>query len=195
VIGPHIGIAKTLLEIGPGGGFALNYFRQKGLTVKGVETSESSSAFMRQRLGIPVENAMLEKYVDANTYDLVILNHVLEHFLDIHTAMEKLKSLVTPGGLLYIRVPNHDSYDRRQMGEKWPAYLPFHISYFSEKSLRMLYAQYGFEVILTSSYVSENFMKGYPAILRKIGRKVIQLSGMENRFSGRSITILGRRTS
>jgi 2-polyprenyl-3-methyl-5-hydroxy-6-metoxy-1,4-benzoquinol methylase len=184
---------KSILEIGPGGGFALKYFADMGLRAKAVETSDSSSTFMRVKLGLEVENAMLETYDNLEQFDIVMLNHVLEHFLDLRGTMGKLYKLVAPGGLLYVRVPNHDSYDRRMMGKAWPAYLPFHISYFSEESLRQLFSQTGFEVASTSSFVSERFMHGAPTFARKIGRRLLRLLGREDQYKGRTIAIIGKK--
>jgi SAM-dependent methyltransferase len=131
----YLGRAKSLLEIGPGGGFSLKGFERAGLAVKGVETSTSSADFARKRLHLAITQSNLENYQDSQQYDIVMLNHVLEHFVDIHKAMQILTALVSLSGILYMRVPDHDSYDRRAYSDKWPAYLPFHISYFSEQSL------------------------------------------------------------
>ena len=193
IIGPYMNGAKSLLEIGPGGGFALKHFEQRGLRVKGVETSDSSAAFMRERLGLEVDQALLETYPLTEPADVVMLNHVLEHFLDLRNAMERLRALVATGGLLYVRVPNHHSYDRRRMGASWPAYLPFHISYFSEASLRLLFAEYGFTVLKTSSFVSEQFLKNLPGPVRQLGIRALTFMGLQNQFSGRTISIVGRK--
>ena len=193
LIGPYLNGSKSLLEIGPGGGFALKHFQQRGMRVKGVETSDSSAQFMRERLNIEVENAMLETYPLGEQWDVVMLNHVLEHFLDVRAAMERLAALVSKGGLLYVRVPDHDSYDRRRMGNAWPAYLPFHISYFSEKSLRLLFEEYGFKVQKTSSFISEQFMRGTPGPVRQLGIRLINFLGLQGRFAGRTVAIVGRK--
>ena len=184
---------QSVLEIGPGGGFALKHFEQQGKQVLAVETSAASSQFMRQRLGLAVENAMLETFQTTETWDLVMLNHVLEHFLDLRAAMAKLSSLVATGGLLYIRVPNHNSYDRRQMGNAWPAYLPFHISYFSEQSLRLLLQQSGFQLVHTSSFISENFLKGAPKFVRQLGIRILKAMGKADSYQGRTVAIVGRK--
>jgi len=195
ILGRHIDAVKSVLEIGPGGGFALAFFKNLGKEVKGVETSASSSVFMREKLGLSVDNAMLEDYSDPTQYDLVFLNHVLEHFLDPQAAMRKLASLVSPSGLLYIRVPNHNSYDRRAMGNAWPAYAPFHISYFSDASLKKLYEQNGFDVLVTQSFLSDQFLIGWPAQVRHVAKKIIALAGLQRNFSGRTISIVGRKRS
>lgn len=184
---------KSLLEIGPGGGFSLKAFERKGLAVKGVETSSSSVKFARERLQLAVSHSGLEDYTDTQQYDIVMLNHVLEHFVDLHKVMQILNSLVNNAGLLYVRVPDHDSYDRKVFSDKWPAYLPFHISYFSEQSLRILLNTHGFQVLEVKKYISEKFMEGFPSFMRKLTKKIITQASLTEKFSGRTITIIARK--
>lgn len=184
---------ESLLEIGPGGGFNLRAFEKAGLKVKGVETSSSSAAFAQTKLHLPIVNSSLEKYKDNKQYDIVMLNHVLEHFVDLHRIMLQLKNLVAKSGLLYIRVPDHDSYDRKAFKEKWPAYLPFHISYFSEKSLTILLTSYGFKIVEVKKYVSEKFLEKYPSAIKKTGKKIVAMAGLTSMYSGRTITIIAKK--
>ena len=39
-------------------------------------------------------------------FDLIVMSHVLEHLVDPSVAIEKLKSMLAPGGWLYLEVPN-----------------------------------------------------------------------------------------
>ncbi len=73
--------AKKMLEIGPGGGFALKAFSNMGYNVTGLETSTSAVDFIRNRLGLQVINASMEAFEPGENgkYDLILLNHVLEH--------------------------------------------------------------------------------------------------------------------
>lgn len=187
--------SQRLLEIGPGGGFALKAFQQAGLQVMGVETSTSSCHFAQERLGIPMVNSALEAFEAPHRFDVVMLNHVLEHFTDLQMVMRKLNSLLVPGGLLYIRVPDHDSYDRRTYGDQWPAYLPFHISYFSARSLSIILQKYGFAVLEVKKYISEKVMSDMPTVIRSLVKKGIVTAGLTDKYSGRTITVIGRKTS
>lgn len=184
--------SSTILEIGPGYGLQLKYMANAGYKVKGVETSANAAAFIKDKLGLPVERSSLEEYNDKNTYDILMLNHVLEHFTDLPLAMKKVKLLLKIGGHLYLRVPNHDSYDRRKMGIKWPAYLPFHISYFSKKSLKILLAKYNFEIISTEEYVSDEFLKKFPKYIRKPLKLLMFILGISPFLNGRTITLIAK---
>jgi SAM-dependent methyltransferase len=194
-LAPYVKPGQTLLEIGPGGGFALKALQRRGLRVTGLETSAASCRFAAEKLEVPMINRGIEGAPADATYDVVMLNHVLEHFTDLPAGMRTLHRLCAPGGLLYVRVPDHDSYDRRSYGDSWPAYLPFHISYFSEKSLRRLLASHGFAVLDVKRYVSERLLHGAPAPLRKIARRLVAGLGLTHSFSGRTLTVVARKTA
>lgn len=181
-----------ILEIGPGGGFALKYFKDKGYNVKGIETSESSVKFAREKLGLDIDQNNFENFADDQCYDIIMLNHVLEHFKDPNDAMRLLEIKLKKGGILYVRVPNHDSYDRRKFKEKWPAYLPFHISYFSRKSLETLFNHFNLYVLEISEFISEKFLETAPGFIKAPVKKLIHYSGLTSFYNGRTITIIGK---
>jgi 2-polyprenyl-3-methyl-5-hydroxy-6-metoxy-1,4-benzoquinol methylase len=176
------------LEIGCGGGFALKAFEESGLEVAGVETSGVASEFASKVLKLPVENCSFEDFNPKKKFDIIMLNHVLEHFLDPNQAMKKLASLLDRGGILYIRVPDHDSFDRKFYKEKWPAYAHYHISNFSEKSLQLLFLKNGLSVIEVKKYISEIIPKTIRSLLLKLpGRRFFS-----QKLNGRTITIIGK---
>ncbi len=183
---------SSVLEIGPGYGLQLKYLSNAGYKVKGVETSENAVSFIKNKLGLKVERSSLEDYEDKTKYDILMLNHVLEHYRDLHIAMLKITSLIKIGGHIYLRVPNHDSYDRRKMKKEWPAYLPFHISYFSKKSLKILLTKYNFELICMEEYVSDTFLQKIPKYFKKFIKYFMFIFGISPYINGRTITIIAK---
>jgi 2-polyprenyl-3-methyl-5-hydroxy-6-metoxy-1,4-benzoquinol methylase len=113
-LGDILNYCSNVLEIGCGGGFALKSFQNRSLSCKGLELSKTAADFAVERLGVEVLNQSLEDFTTHEKFDLVFLNHVLEHFPDPVAAMRKITSLIAQGGYLYVRVPDHDSYDRRK---------------------------------------------------------------------------------
>lgn len=63
-----------------------------------------------------VESRQLRAYqgtladVPRDTYDLLILSHVLEHIEDLHGAIKGIESRLVPGGRVYIEVPDATRY-------------------------------------------------------------------------------------
>lgn len=177
-----------MLEIGPGGGFALKAFSNMGYNVTGLETLSSAVDFIRNRLGLQVIKASMESFEpDENgKYDLILLNHVLEHFLDPITAMQKLATMLNPGGILYIRVPDHDSYDIMAYGKNWPAYAQYHISNFSKANLVLLQQKFGLNVLQVKKFIITQ-SPGYVKWLNKI-RGFHHL--LSKKINGKTITTI-----
>ena len=188
--GIKINPSKKMLEIGPGGGFALKAFSNMGYEVTGLETSTSATAFIKGRIGLNVMNSSIEDYQPTShgKFDLILLNHVLEHFLHPVEAMEKLAAMLHPGGVLYIRVPDHDSYDRRAYGKKWPAYAQYHISNFSERSLKILFEKQHLKIISIQKFVSTQA----PNYIQQISRFPFLNIYISKKYSGRTISIIGK---
>jgi SAM-dependent methyltransferase len=75
------------------------------------------------------------------TFDCVIISHVIEHIYDLNTAIENLLSFVKNGGLLYIEIPDASRYTQYYVA-------PFHyfdlehINHFDEYSLNNLISKY-----------------------------------------------------
>lgn len=184
----YIKEGQKLLEIGSGGGFAIKALQNCNLKVTGVETSTIAKEFAKEVLGVNVINSSFEDFQTEEKYDIIMLNHVLEHFLDPRAAMDKLSKLLKKDGILYVRVPDHDSFDRRVYNKNWPAYGYYHISNFSAQSLRLLFEDFGLEVLETKKYISDKI----PGIMRKLMIMSPLKRLFVKKFNGRTITIIGR---
>jgi len=83
----------------------------------------------------------------GSVFDLVLSSHCLEHSLDPAASMAAMEKLLAPDGLLFITLPNHDSYLRRQMGGYAPAVRGGnHYQFFSEGYLCRALEAVGLEV-------------------------------------------------
>ncbi len=193
---PFIDVSnKKVLEIGCGGGFLLKGLQNQGAWVTGIETSDASVEFAAKKLNLSLQNADFEAIKFDKKFDLIILNHVLEHFVEVVPVLQKLSDKLVPDGLLYLRVPDFGSYDRKVYKQKWPAFLPFHISYFTESSLRKLLKDNNLQIIYQSRFFSEKFLNQLPHGLRKGILRLCHLMGLEKKFSGRTITLLAKKLS
>jgi SAM-dependent methyltransferase len=105
------GKPRRVLELGCAAGQTLAYFKQRGATyVAGIEISPEVAEIARQRPGVDqvlVGNIeQLELEYPAESFDLIIAGHVLEHLVDPWAVLKRLHNLLTPGGQLIGALPN-----------------------------------------------------------------------------------------
>jgi SAM-dependent methyltransferase len=146
IISRYIGSGK-LLEIGSATGVMLSLFKNRGWEGVGVEPSGSADAAKEK--GLKILKAKFEEVkLPDNYFDLVVLNHTLEHIDKPGEALAKINRVLKPGGFVFIDVPNFGSLSSRILGKKWPYLLPEeHKSQFTRKSLGNLLEKNGFAVM------------------------------------------------
>lgn len=136
-----------VLEIGSSTGVMLELFQKKGWEVMGIEPSKQACEIANKR-GIRTLNTNFESAALNNIYDVVILNHVLEHLDNPKLILKKCYQVLTRGGLVFIDVPNFGSLASRLWKSKWKyRLLDEHNWHFTHKSLRKLLILTGFKEI------------------------------------------------
>jgi SAM-dependent methyltransferase len=121
--------ATRALEIGCGAGHLLKILGRAGWQVEGVEWDEKAAEIARQTSGRRVmvgdfENAALPLV----TYDLVVLQHVLEHLPDTRGCLRKIAEILAPGGRVVLAYPNVESLGALIFREDWfPWEAPRHL--------------------------------------------------------------------
>lgn len=155
-----LGRTGNLLELGCGRGELLLAAAEAGWFVQGVEMTAQFASEAASR-GIPIESSSIETSVQLdrqNQFDVVYLAAVLEHLYDPVACLQRIHRALTPGGLVFIDVPNECSLRTRignlymrLRGRDWavnlsPTFPPFHVVGFCPKSLRRALAMAGFEI-------------------------------------------------
>ena len=99
--------AETVLDVGAGSGEFLFLMQSLGKKAVGVEPNRSYSAWCREELGLDVRTAHLEPGLfEAGSFDLIRINHVLEHLNDPVKYLAMIRAWLAHGGVLYVEVPN-----------------------------------------------------------------------------------------
>lgn len=138
---------KTLLDIGCGTGEFAAYVATKGYTVRGVEPGEKARQYATGTHGFPVAETLGEVAAERPRFGCITLWHVLEHLHDLNGSMEMIRSMIDPGGVVVVAVPNCDSWDARHFGTHWAAWdVPRHLYHFNAATLTMLAEKHGFAV-------------------------------------------------
>ena len=136
-----------VLEIGSATGVMLKLFKDRGWETLGVEPSGSCKEAKKKK--ISVVNSTFEKAeLRQDYFDLVVLNHVLEHLSDPKVVLKKIYLILKKQGIVFVDVPNFGSLASRLMGKKWPYLLPEeHKHQFTKNKLTNLLNDSGLEVI------------------------------------------------
>ena len=107
-----INSSVSILEIGAGGGWNLLPFIAAGAKVLGIDHSPSLVS-----LGLEHGINMVQGSSDdiKGMFEVIVINHVLEHFLDPIESLKNIKKHLKDGGLIYIAVPNIFNFGMGQL--------------------------------------------------------------------------------
>lgn len=153
----HLGGARAhprgvrVLDIGCSNGVFLDLFKERDWETWGVEPS--GTANIANTRGHRVINKVFEKTkLPKKYFDLVIMNHTLEHMDNPLTVIKKVHSLLKKGGILFVDVPNAGGLSSMILGKHWPYRLPNeHKHQFTKQSLSKIFDKAGFRVIFFKS--------------------------------------------
>ena len=137
-----------LLDWGCGTGHFLNFMRQRGWGVCGIEPSARATSYAVNNFGIRIFNILRR-----NEFDAVTLLNVLEHVREPEELINTICSTMKKNGVLIVRVPNDfselQSAAKRSRGKnkQWWVRAPDHINYFDFDSIHRLLSNSGFSVV------------------------------------------------
>lgn len=136
-----------VLDIGTSTGTMLDIFKDDGWETWGVEPSES--ALVAREKGHELVKGFFEKVkLPQEYFDLVIMNHTLEHVDDPNVVLGKVYRILKKDGILLVDVPNAGGVGARLLGDRWPYKLPNEHKYqFTRKSLTKVFEKAGFQTI------------------------------------------------
>lgn len=132
-----------ILDYGCGTGDFLNYCKEKGNIVEGIEPNEKARK-IAQGKNIPVHEQLPNS---PQKFDVITLWHVLEHIPDLNQTLLQLHQRLDENGIMFIAVPNYQSNDAKVYQEKWAAYdVPRHLWHFSKNTMKALIEKNGFQL-------------------------------------------------
>lgn len=142
-----------LLDVGAGVGTLVAAAHARGYTACGVELSPWAARFASEDKGLDIFTGLLESAGFPNQgFDVVTINHVLEHLENPQATLQEIGRILAPDGLLVIGVPNIGSIMAGLKGARWASLRPDeHIWHFTPATLRRLVQQSGFEELYFES--------------------------------------------
>lgn len=155
------GAGGELLEIGVGSGSFLAYARARGYSPMGCDLSSAVCGKVERSTGIRIHCGHVGTLPEGQLFDVVVMNHVLEHVCDPVEFLKSVRSHLKPNGTLHLAVPNAGSWGACLPG--WISYEPYHLLYFTPETVRLAVEKAGFEISRLATH--ESFSGWFLAVL------------------------------
>lgn len=155
---------RRLLEIGVGSGSLLIAANKAGFSVMGCDLSPQLCLRIERQSGIKMHCGNLSDLDGEARFDIVVMNHVLEHVQQPVEFLQEVSRLLVPGGILHIAVPNIDCWEARLSG--WTSYEPYHLTYFNPQILQKAITSVGFSI--DQCFTCETFSSWFLAVVRTV---------------------------
>ena len=150
------GRSARLLDMGCANGALLGHLLRRGFTdVRGVDPSPRSAAVAAAQHGVRVEVGTFSSLPPGiGRFDCICLTGVLEHVWDVDAALDAVTSLLRPGGVVYVDVPDASRYLD-------PYIAPFedfsteHVNHFSGATLAVLAGRFRLAPVFQEQYETD----------------------------------------
>lgn len=135
----------SLLDVGCGSGGFVMRAKKLGLDAKGIDPDIEAIRRGSEVVESLEVGALPNSTIPDNSYDMVTMDHVIEH---LHNPVEVLRDIyriLKPGGRLWLATPNIDCHAHSVSGRDW-LHLdpPRHLVIFNVKSLNVACEKAGF---------------------------------------------------
>lgn len=179
---------KKILDIGCGTGEYLVAASENGFDVTGIDVDKSITDYVSKEYGFNVINTLLkEGTFEENSFDVVVLSHVIEHLEDPNKIISTIYKILKPEGLFLMLTPNVNSfaddffkiysnirYGKNITNKLTPFVSPYHILGFNMKSSKQLLKNMNFKVVYAQKYHGLDWEE----YKMKIPMKVIKFIGL-----------------
>jgi 2-polyprenyl-3-methyl-5-hydroxy-6-metoxy-1,4-benzoquinol methylase len=137
-----------VLDFGCGEGNMLAVLRRMGAEAYGVEYDNTARRKASNATGAPIWKTLNEAPSHLS-FDLVIMNEVLEHLLRPTVTCKDIYARIRTNGGCYVSTPNFGGLKAKIIGGRWVQYANMtHLCYFNWRSLRYLGRIAGFSRVL-----------------------------------------------
>ena len=146
------------LDIGCSTGLFSYLLKQHGFDAEGLELNAATAEFGRREFGIRISNQPLESAeYEPGSFRLISMTDVLEHSLHPRSALERVNTLLEPGGFALITFPDIQSIESRYFRalarlakRDWlwqTCHVPQHTWEFTRPTAEALFRKAGFRVV------------------------------------------------
>ncbi len=156
-----------VLDLGSGFGDILEDLTLKGCDAFGVETNPPAvEACLRKGLKASC-TSLEEAHFPDDSFDTVILCHVIEHLPHPQEALKEIYRILKPGGLVLVYCPNAGSYLAGFFGRYWQGWaIPLHLNHYTVRTIKDLVERAGFKINKIRTVTPEYFF--LPSLYRSL---------------------------
>lgn len=181
-----------VLDVGCGNGERLDLLKQLGWAVKGTDLDQKAVEAARQK-GLDADCGELAALAyPAESFDAVILSHVIEHVPHPVDLLAECARVLKPGGRVVMLTPNAESFGLDCYGRCWRGLEPpRHLQIFSQTALERIVGEAGLRVVKGKSLLGPQVLYASQAI--KIGNPMINGSvrlGLRSKLYVKWLTLL-----
>ena len=138
-----------LLEVGSALGYLLDFFREDGWDVSGLDPWAEAVLYSRKAMKIEtMQGTLQEAVLEPSSIDAMLMMHVIEHLPDPAADLRVAFDALRPGGHFVLETPRYDTLMFKLMGRRERSVAcPGHIYFFTSDTLRRLCERVGFRVV------------------------------------------------
>ena len=143
-IGPLVDKKNRLLDIGCGNGDFLAFANDLGWEVTGLDVDKGAVDTALSK-GLNVKLGGIESLNNDELFDMITLNHVIEHVYNPVELIQECYKYLNPGGKLWLETPNINSIGLNLYKEYWRGLEPpRHLMLYNIHTLSKLLSDAGF---------------------------------------------------
>jgi SAM-dependent methyltransferase len=152
-------VPPRILDIGCGFGDLLIYWQSRGAEAIGIDFDARAAELAKKLKVTVIHGDPLDQNLVAGLFDVVTLNHSLEHFPSPQLILKRAAELLKPHGELHLAVPNIASAPFHFLRQHWEGIsLPIHFWFFEPDTITKLLEKTGFQNIRLMTKYSQQFV-------------------------------------
>jgi SAM-dependent methyltransferase len=137
--------STRLLDIGCGNGDFIKIESEMEITATGCDPDSEAIDYCHS-LGLDAFHGDVhDPRIETSSYDLITMNHVIEHISNPENVQHRAYSILKPGGSIWIALPNPGAFGIKIFGSSWRGFHPpFHLTIRSQNVLANWISNSGF---------------------------------------------------
>jgi SAM-dependent methyltransferase len=182
---------RKALDVGCGYGFFSRALQQCGFACEALEIADRERRIASELLGFEPQASTFEDF-QGGAYDAIVMSQVLEHAREPLAWLDKAYSLLIPGGVLAIALPNFGGLVTDVLGPRDPYVTPpEHLNYFTPRNLTAAARRVGFEPaeVGSLSRISPEVFSRRLGVLGRVGHLAFELASVPLDALGKGVMI------